>query len=550
MALLNDAHSKVEIYLWSEPDLVFEHAKSFDLTVDGYIESVTPGDFNYDGRLDILLVVNRSDTYFQAEIYLQSDDNTFDSVPEVVFNTTNQPAVLDVNGDMFVDLVFNTWNSAGSEFTVVAEKQPNGYQLKRLSEYAFLSSEICLPPSDRRLSTPHSLAFVDLNKDCWADLFLTTFDPVLNKHYFEIWLNMRSGSFCIVQIEEQPDNSGQVSFADIDRNGVEDLIFPTGDGNINVVFNENDHSNDCKFELEDISYKTFKELNFDTEGNKTNAALTVPLDFGLSFAQENAEIPLILRTGDLDLDGFPDLLVTVDDGNGAFCAVLRNVKRHGKRGFSLETGNEYDKMKEKRGTYLCTFFDLDENGIPDILVSYRNNSVSTTVSLYNNFLDDAFHLKALSLNGYGKQKYSSSYSGPVFMFTITELDMNTVQMHSTQLPQTAYFALQTPYCLYGIGRTNSYIEQFYVNVPSLAHSAKMWTPIIPNSYLIVSPKRSKSSKKVDIEGWFLELFASPTDKIGVVIAGAAFFLIVIGGFVLYRYRKEKEEDRQLVVGFL
>ena len=137
------------------------------------------------------------------------------------------------------------------------------------------------------------------------------------------------------------------------------------------------------------------------------------------------------------------------------------------------------------------------------------------------------------------------------MFTVTELDMTPVQIHSTQLPQTAYFSLQTPYCLYGLGRTNSYVEQFYVNIPSLAHSAKMWTPIIPNSYLIVSPKRAKSpTKQVDIDAWFLELFASPTDKIGVVIIGAAFFLLGIGGFVLYRYRKEKEEDRQLVVGFL
>ena len=148
------------------------------------------------------------------------------------------------------------------------------------------------------------------------------------------------------------------------------------------------------------------------------------------------------------------------------------------------------------------------------------------------------------MNGFGKQRYSSAYSGAVFMFKMTELDMNEVQMHSTQMPQTAFFALQTPYCIFGIGRTNSYIEQFYAAVPIVSHSYRMWTPIIPNSYLIVSPKRK------DLDGWFLELFASPTDKIGVVIMGAFVFLLLLGGIVVYRYRREKDEDRQQAVGFL
>lgn len=538
----------MEIYLWTEPERTFVHAAGWDLTVDGWIEGVTPGDYNYDGRLDVLLTLNRSGTR-EAEVYLQTEDNGFDSTASFLFNATNQPAALDINGDMSVDFIFNTLTSQGTEQATVAEKHASSYTLKRLSEYAFESSEVCLPPSDRKLSSPHSISFVDLNKDCWADLFLTTQDEA-GKVYFEVWLNMRSGNYCIVQATEAPEGAGQVSFADVDRNGVEDAIFPTP-GHINVVFNDNDHSSDCRFEVSDISYKSFKQLDFAASANNTSAALA--LDTGLSFSEGTAEIPLILRPGDLDLDGYPDLIVPVEDADGSFCAYYRNTKGEGdsRRSFVLDSNSEFDKVKDKRGAYLCTFFDLDENGIPDILLTHRNSTTSTTLAYYNNFLDDTFHLKALSLNGYGKQKYSSAYSGPVFMFTVTELDMTPVQIHSTQLSQTSYFALQTPYCLYGIGRTNSYVEQFYVNIPSLAHTAKMWTPIIPNSYLIVSPKRARSpTKQVDIDAWFLELFASPTDKIGVIIAGAAFFLLGIGGFVLYRYRKEKEEDRQLVVGFL
>jgi len=33
-----------------------------------------------------------------------------------------------------------------------------------------------------------------------------------------------------------------------------------------------------------------------------------------------------------------------------------------------------------------------------------------------------------------------------------------------QLSQSNYNALQTPYCLFGLGRTNSYIEELFVGV--------------------------------------------------------------------------------------
>ena len=122
------------------------------------------------------------------------------------------------------------------------------------------------------------------------------------------------------------------------------------------------------------------------------------------------------------------------------------------------------------------------------------------------------------------------------MFTITELDMNRVQFHSTQSPTSAYNRLARPYNIYGIGRTNSYIEELYVALPRREDNSKVWSPIIPNSYLIISPNDS------DPEQWFLELFASPTDKIGLIIIISVGCLIIIGSIVLWRYNKERKED--------
>jgi len=75
--------------------------------------------------------------------------------------------------------------------------------------------------------------------------------------------------------------------------------------------------------------------------------------------------------------------------------------------------------------------DLDENGVLDIITVSKPGDEYEIKGFYNNFLNDAFHLKALALDGYGKQEYSSTFPGAVFMFTLTELDMSKVQMHST-----------------------------------------------------------------------------------------------------------------------
>jgi hypothetical protein len=71
------------------------------------------------------------------------------------------------------------------------------------------------------------------------------------------------------------------------------------------------------------------------------------------------------------------------------------------------------------------------------------------------------------------------------------------------------------------------------------NSYRSWTPIIPNSYLIVSPDKTSSDE------WFLELFASPTDQIGVIIGVCCVCMLVIGIVVVIKYYKEKKEDKQL-----
>jgi hypothetical protein len=177
--------------------------------------------------------------------------------------------------------------------------------------------------------------------------------------------------------------------------------------------------------------------------------------------------PIAIRFGDFNLDGYPDALATFynsTEGNqSAHIEYYENVKcEHCSNSQRTLEKSDLEGLKTIKGALFSCFFDLDDNGILDIIVVSNNGSQFLVTSFYNNFLNDAFHLKALALNGYKERDYSSAFPGAVFMFTLTELDMSKVIMHSTQMPLTGFYALNTPYCVYGLGRTNSYIEEFYV----------------------------------------------------------------------------------------
>lgn len=94
-----------------------------------------------------------------------------------------------------------------------------------------------------------------------------------------------------------------------------------------------------------------------------------------------------------------------------------------------------------------------------------------------------------------------------------------------------------PAVIYGLGRINNYIEDFTCGVPRLKDSMKSWSPIIPNSQLIITPP-------VDTEGWSIEIYINPTKAMALIIISTLVVLFVIGVIIIIYHIKEKEEDRK------
>lgn len=118
--------------------------------------------------------------------------------------------------------------------------------------------------------------------------------------------------------------------------------------------------------------------------------------------------------------------------------------------------------------------DLLENGHIDIMLMTWNPAISgyTLTSYYNYLSSENFFLKAFGLNGYESSDFnendntiSGNYYGATIMCKITSVSSDMLPGVGNQLFQSAFVALQLPYSIIGLSRTNNYVENFAIGLP-------------------------------------------------------------------------------------
>lgn len=111
---------------------------------------------------------------------------------------------------------------------------------------------------------------------------------------------------------------------------------------------------------------------------------------------------------------------------------------------------------------------------------------------YQYFNRDAFVLKVMQVQD---ESYGGIYYGAEFTYIYTDLDGSRHAGVGVQAPQNAYSALQMPYGLVGIGRSSNYIEHLSISYPVKTNpSTRVWSPIIPNSQIIIKSHMSNADK--------------------------------------------------------
>lgn len=197
-------------------------------------------------------------------------------------------------------------------------------------------STLISPAPSCKLLNPHSNAFVDLDGDCLADLFLTCQDPDgSSQPVFQIYINKKDQGFQLAQSGKLPRGAGQVSFADVDRDGTIDMVFPVCSSSgcsIDVAYNHQiplcsstqdlesvepcrDAQQLCHADLNfsyDLSLGSSAYSSFSLEDILPSRPYIVTEDS--SFA---GQLPLALKLGDYNKDGYPDILLIASDSSGA-----------------------------------------------------------------------------------------------------------------------------------------------------------------------------------------------------------------------------------------
>ena len=261
--------------------------------------------------------------------------------------------------------------------------------------------------------------------------------------------------------------------------------------------------------------------------------------------------PPRFRFGDINADGYPDLIATFElSGHNAFAAVLTNTAcdeqkmsmcSKGDRVFVYNMPKYNEDLKKHNDCNYAFFFDIEENGILDIMLVVHdvNQRKDKIIPLMSNYIQDSFFLKTKVVRSMDA-KNDVVLSGATIRASFTQLGDEKYILVGTQRSQEAYANLGISYAYFGIGRSNNYIEAFTVG--TIVHGKKAirsWTPIIPNTQLIVSTENSANSQH-----WQLDLLVGPTRAIGILVVVVLLFLLIIGLLVIVMHFAEKAEDER------
>ncbi|KAF8188320.1 hypothetical protein BJ912DRAFT_1031903 [Pholiota molesta] len=553
--VLGSDQQTLSVYHWQHESFSFAQTDSFKHPSKVY--NVVPGDFTHSGKLDLLVMgQSRSSSQLGLTLYPSLVGDGFDTgnplnLPSSILS---QPIPLDVDGDMRIDLLGLTPDSSGDSDSPLQVWQ-NVWNASSSKPTLFNIEDAPFKGQQCIISNPHSNAVIDLDGDCLADVFLVCDDGRGGKTY-QIWINGKDAGFSLSQQGALPSGTQAISFADIDRDGTIDLIFPTcssvssngvgKDCYINIAYNQQlglcikKGARVCR-RPEDlcIADPDFKFNLTDSPDNDIRCSFIVPESPSL-LVQDTSftpSLPIALKLGDANLDGFPDLLaITVSDSGNHIPNLV----------FSVPCGNFIPGCpkgaNDRRGWRLATKGAKALEDVKDARALTGADGQGNYLFVQNNFYYDAFFLKAIVLNGAcdngwcyspnGSERYHPfgvSYSGATYKYTVLD---TAGHRSAAQASQTSYQSLQTPYSFIGLGRTNNYIENLFVGTTIHApqHYINM-EGVIPNS-------------KVEGAEWKRELFLRPGEWIPWVTVTVVVSMIFLAIIVLVLHLNEKRDEQE------
>lgn len=503
------------------------------MSSDATIASATTFDANSDGFLDVLLSIRLEENRYVAAI-LHGNGSGCLKFDHLIPDVHPYALIMDANDDMLYDIFFT--NSIGERIFYV--NGPPGKFTKHVWK-PWTNSAKCIPTYPF-----NSNSFVDVNGDCAPDLVITSSCGM------EVWLNnppnqssskgwrtghhysKKSRSFHRLTMPKDKDHfmilnqsvwsekegDGHAVFSDFNADGAIDIaVINTKHRTVRISY----YVRRPRFKRKLCSVDP--NARFDTHLTLTDVAPS-ETDVGSTTVQP------MLRVGDFNFDGLSDILlldadsgtiglyvaavvpekgVWFDPGSWHLSSVLDRFLFPITGGWASENAvpyldivkfiryDESPLLNHLEDPIAATFFDVDESGRQDILISQRHG----TRLIWNNYqnLDDAVYFKATGVNAAQTSPTSQSYSQPFSplpgnTFKVSYGGRHRRETHvCTQCPQSTVLALQSCSCFFGITRIANYIEEMAMGGAS---GVRTWIALMPNALAIVWPQRFEPGTSV------------------------------------------------------
>lgn len=489
------------------------------------ITSVVPGDFDGDAFMDVMITgiyKNKLNVYINwgGATYM----NCSNEDAPVISDLNGEPLALDYNKDMIIDL-----------FGLTSDNQRTFWIFNKERE---IPTAIIMKPNTRQyeMQSPHAHAYLDLNKDFTADLFITT------KEGFEIWYGYEHAEgFTYNQTIKLPLGNddmiiGQTIFFDIELKGNMNFVIP-------VCFDRKCLNSTILI----YAGNRFHDLqvNFKDPDN-------IQWGFVVPEKSQPYTSAITLRGGDFNMDGYPDLLVTLSHPySHTQTFLLENIPCEKICGPLSRTFIVKWKALAPftNGTVMGAFYDFYQDGILDVILTEKIGDKHKPVAFLNSLDYDSNFVKVIVLTGLKNKKnpakltplgekkctYGTNLPGPRIEYKTTTPGGKPQHGASAQLPQSAYFSLNLPYTIFGLGRTPNFVDTLTVG---LSNHSRVWTQLIPNSQMIVIPWPIEHPEK-----WKAQLFVTPSKLIWMSVIALGGTCVIIMFIIIGLYIKEKREDK-------
>src|SRR5688500_5084315 len=304
--------------------------------VGGQSQDVTAGDFNGDGRIDVVSTINTPQ--ISLSLLLGNGDGTFNA-PINFPNTTgfDSPDVVatDLNNDGKLDIVilhmiacFTAPCVAAEVITVMLGNGDGTFQTRDLAAPQHM----------------HAMEAGDFNRDGIPDLAIGSENTKLH-----ILLGAGDGTFV-----RQPEMTlvpggdlfsavNDVDVADFNRDTIQDLVLPLGNGNGNVVLLGNGDG-------------TFRQ--------------------SFRITQNAVSSPLNLAVADFNLDGLPDIARAMGDGSFGLMEIANG---NGDGTFQAPVRYLQPPNQSSLGGIFITASDFNGDSKPDVALEVGGASAILNV---------------------------------------------------------------------------------------------------------------------------------------------------------------------------